>query len=170
MNKIMVLTSLLIIATWTAALPHAKAETVAPRIATDPTTGNVTARPGKQIRRTELKGHTLTYHLMDLSERGEMMKVMGHHSVIGMNKSPDVTNHLMVYIRKPEGTLALGDVAYQLRGPDGKDFRTMTMGMYGGYGADIIMKLKGVYTIRAKIIVEDGSAVQLDDEFTLQVK
>ena len=112
----------------------------------------------------------MTYHLLDLSERGEMMKVMGHHSVIGMSKSPDVTNHLMVYIQKPDGTPALGEAVYHVTGPDGKDFKTMTMGMYGGYGADIIMKLKGEYTVRTKIIIEGAGAVKLDDEFTFQVK
>jgi hypothetical protein len=99
-----------------------------------------------------------------------MMKVMRHHSVIGMNKSPDVTNHLMVYIQKSDGNTVPGDVAYLLKGPDGKDLRTMTMGMYGGYGADVIMKMMGEYTIRTKIMLEGMDALKLDDEFTWQVK
>ena len=165
MKKIIVLIALLSIGTWTNAWSQAKTETTVSKIAVDATT-----RPGKQVRQANLKGYTLTYHLLDLSERGEMIKLMGHHSVIGMSKSPDVTNHLMVYIQKHDGKIVPGDVAYLLTGPDGKDFRTMTMGMYGGYGADIIMKLRGVYTIRAKVILEGGEAVRLDDEFTFQVK
>jgi len=170
MKKIMVLIALLSIGTWTNAWSQAKAETTVSKVAADSPTGSAIARPGKQIRQVNLKRYTLTYHLLGLSERGEMMKVMGHHTVIGMSKSPDVTNHLMVYIQKPDGTLAPCDVAYLLTGPDGNDFRTMTMGMYGGYGADINMKVKGVYTIRTKIIMETGDAVRLDDEFTFQVK
>lgn len=132
--------------------------------------GKITARPGKQIRRTNVKGHTLTYYLLNLSERGEMMKLMEEHSVLGMKKSADITNHLMVYIQKPDGKLVPGDVAFLLVDPDGKDFRTMTMGMYGGYGADINMKLKGLYTIKTKIGIEGGDIVRLEDEFTFQVK
>lgn len=166
----MVLMALLIVGTWTNALSQVKADAAASRIVTDSTTGKVTARPGKQIHRINLGNYTLSYHLLDLSERGEMMKLMGSHSVIGMSKSPDVTNHLMVYIQQPDGKVVPGDVAFLLTGPDGKDFRTMTMGMYGGYGADVIMKLKGVYTIRTKIIIESRDLIRLDDEFTFQVR
>lgn len=170
MTKITVLLALLITGTWMNDLSQARADTAASGIAADSSTGNAIARPGKQIRRIDLGRYTLTYHLLDLSERGEMMKVMGHHSVIGMSKRPDVTNHLMVYIQKPDGTPALGEAAYRVTGPDGKDFKTMTMGMYGGYGADIIMNLKGTYTIRAKVILGSGEAISLEDEFTFSVK
>lgn len=169
MKKITVLIALLIIGMWTNTLSKAKAETTASKITTDSTTEKVMEQPGKRIRQINLKGYTLTYHLMDLSERGEMMKLMGSHSVLGMNKSPDVTNHLMVYIQKPDGKIVSGDVAFVLTGPDGKDFTTVTMGMYGGYGADISLKLKGLYTIRTKIIIEGGDVVRLDDEFPFKV-
>lgn len=170
MKKIMMLMVLFTVGMWTNALSHAEAETAASKTATDSTTGQAMDRPGKQIREISLKGYTLMYHLLDLSERAEMMKKMGDHSVIGMKKVPDMTNHLMVYIRKPDGKIVPGDVAFLLTGPDGKDFRTMTMGMYGGYGADISLKLKGAYTIRSKISIESGGApVRLEDEFTFQV-
>ncbi len=134
------------------------------------TTSTVAERPGKQIRQASIKGYTLTYRLLDLSERGEMMKSMGGHSVLGMKKVSDITNHLMVYIQKPDGKIVPGDVAFSVTGPDGKDFTTMTMGMYGGYGADVNLKLKAVYTIRTKIITEGGNKIRLDDEYTYQVK
>ncbi len=76
----------------------------------------------------------------------------------------------MVYIEKHGGGIVPGDVAYLLTGPDGKDFKTMARGMYGGYGADVIMKLKGVYAIGTKIILASGDAVGVDDEFAFQVK
>lgn len=170
MKKIMMLIALLIVGTWTNVLSQAKAETAASGIGTELPTGKVNMRPGKEIRRTNRNGYTLTYHLLDLSERGEMVKMMGHHSVIGMNKSPDVTNHLMVYIEKSPGKTLPGDVAFLITGPDGKDFRTMTMGMYGGYGVDVNLKLKGIYTIRTKIIIESGDKVELDDQFTFSIK
>lgn len=131
-----------------------------------PKTGQVTARPGQHIRQTTLKGYTLMYHLLDLAERNEMMKGMGEHSVLGMQKISDMTNHLMVYIQKPDGKIVPGDVAFLLTSPDGKEFRTMTMGMYGGYGADISLKLQGLYTIRTNISIEGGKTVKLNDEFS----
>lgn len=133
-------------------------------------TGQLPARPGKHIRQANLKGYTLMYHLLDLSERNEMMKKMEGHSVLGMKKVSDMTNHIMVYIQKPDGRIVPGEVAYLLSGPDGKDFRTMSMGMYGGYGADISLKLKGMYTIRTTIVIESGHKIKLDDEFTFEVK
>lgn len=165
MKKIMILTALLAAGMFVSAGVEAASETAA-----DSAGGKKAARPGKEIRRMDRNGYTLTYYLLDLSERGEMVKLMGHHTVIGLSKNPDVTNHLMVYIEKRDGKIVPGDVAYLLTGPDGKDFKTMTMGMYGGYGADVIMKLKGVYTIRTKIALEGGDAVKLDDEFSFKVK
>lgn len=126
-------------------------------------------RPGKQIRQTNVKGYNLTYHLLNLSERNEMMKKMDGHSVLGMKKVPDMTNHLMVYVEKSDGKIVPGDVAFLITGPDGKDFRTVTMEMYGGYGADISMKFKGVYTIKTKIIA-DKEGIRIDDEFTFEMK
>jgi cytochrome c553 len=128
------------------------------------------ARPGKQIREIEHAGYTLKYHLLDIAEREKMMKGMDDHSIVRMRKVPDRTNHLMIYIQKPDGTIVPGNVAFLMRGPDGRDFNTRTMGMYGGYGADLDLKLKGVYTIRSKIAAGSGKTqVKLDDEFTFQV-
>jgi len=121
-------------------------------------------RPGKQIRQTGIKGYTLTYHLLEPAERGEMMKDMEGHAVLGMKKVSDITNHLMVYIRRNDGKIVPGDVAFSITGPDGKDFTTMTMGMYGGYGADVSFRLKGLHTIRTKILTEGRDKVRLDDE------
>lgn len=132
--------------------------------------GQIPARPGNQIRRINLKGYTLTYRLLDLAERGEMMKAMEGHSVIGLKEVTDMTNHLMVYIQKADGQIVPADVAFLLAGPDGKDLRTMTMGMYGGYGADISLKLKGMYTIRTNILIESKGKIKLNDEFSFPVK
>jgi hypothetical protein len=41
------------------------------------------------------------------------------------------------------------------------------MGLYSGYGADVIMKLKGVYTIRTKIALE-GGRVHIPGEVKVQ--
>ncbi len=168
MQNVIVLTALFMIGTWANCLSPAGAAPASDH--TMDSAGDPVVRPGKQIRQINLKGYTLTYYLLDLSERGEMMKIMGHHTVIGMNKSSEVTNHLMVYIQKPDGKPVPGDVAYLLKGPDGRDFRTMTMGMHGGHGADITMNLKGIYTIGTKVILESREGVKFDDEFTFQVK
>ena len=127
-------------------------------------------RPGKHIRMINLKGYTLMYHMLDLSDRNEMMKKMEGHSVIGMKKGSGVTNHLMVYIQKPDGKIVPGDVAFSITDPNGKNFTTMTMPMYGGYGADLDMQIKGSYIIRTGISIETGEKVKLNDEFTYPVK
>ncbi len=169
MKKIIIMTALLAAGMSVSAFPQAGVET-ASGTAPDSAAGKTSARPGQEIRRIHSNGYTLTYYLLDLTERGEMVKIMGHHTVVGLSKNPDATNHLMLYVEKHDGKKVPGDVAYLLTGPDGKDFTTMTMGMYGGYGADVIMKLKGVYTIRTKIALEGGDAVKLYDEFTFKVK
>jgi hypothetical protein len=129
----------------------------------------IAARPGKQIREVNQADYILKYHLLNLAERDTMMKGMDNHSIVGMKKVPDRTNHLMIYIQKLDGTIVPGNVAFLIKGPDDSDFSTMTMGMYGGYGADLALKLKGMYTIRSKISLGNGrTQVKLDDEFTFQ--
>ena len=134
--------------------------------------GNAAAdeRPGKEIRHTLIQGYKLTYRLLDLSQRNEMMKKMEGHSVLGMKKVADVTNHLMVYIQKDDGKIVPADVAFLVTDPDGKNFTTMTMGMYGGYGVDVSFLLSGAYKITTKIVTRDMEKVNLHDEFTFQVR
>jgi hypothetical protein len=43
----------------------------------------------------------------------------------------------------------------------------MTMGMQGGYGADVIFKAKGIYKIRMKAVIAGKT---MDDEITYEVK
>ncbi len=125
-------------------------------------------RPGRLIRQTDAKGYRLSYYLLDRAENAEMEKAMAHHSVVGMHKGHGATNHLMVYIETADARILPGDVAFVITGSDGKGITTMTMGMYGGYGADINLGGKGQYKIRTKINLDRG--IRLDDEFPYQVE
>jgi hypothetical protein len=169
MMKNIVLIVFLTTGVWTSALTEAGAETEVPRAVME-SSANAMVRPGKQIRQADVMGYTLTYYLMDSSENHKMMDMMESRSALGMKKNSGMTHHLMVYIQTPDGSIVPGDVAYVLTDPDGQEFRTMTMGMYGGYGADISMKGKGEYRIGTKIIIERGELVRLFDQFTFEVK
>ena len=57
-----------------------------------------------------------------------------------------------------------------ITGPDGEVFSTMAMGMLGGYGSDVILNHKGLYTLRTKINIDyEENNITLDDEFTYEV-
>ncbi len=147
-----------------------KAETMHNMKGMDSADGEVMARPGKHIHQTTIKGYTLMYHIMNLLERNEMMEMMKSSSDLGINRSPDVTNHLMVYIMDSERKIVPGTVLFHLINPEGKVSRTMTVGMYGGYGGDVILKQTGLHTIRTRIILETADNIKLEDEFTFEVK
>ncbi len=122
---------------------------------------------GEMIAETRIEGYKLMYHLLNLKERALLMKGMEGMEMPGMSRDPDVTNHLMVFIAGPNGKLVPGTVGFQVTGPDGKVQSTMTMGMQGGYGADVILKLKGKYGIKTKAVTGDRTLL---DQIAYEVK
>jgi hypothetical protein len=54
-----------------------------------------------------------------------------------------------------------------ITGPDGKEQKTLTMGMHDGYGADVSFKEKGIYKIKTKAVI-DGKTLM--DEFSYEIK
>lgn len=122
---------------------------------------------GQMIRQSTVDGYGLMYHLLDKAQRDEIMKGMEGMEMPGMSKSPDITNHLMVMITDSAGKPVSGKVGFLIVGPDGKEQKTLTMGMNDGYGADVIFKTKGVYTIKTKAMI--GNKTLLDD-FSYEVK
>ncbi len=122
---------------------------------------------GQMIGEKKVEEYTLMYHLLNKEERDEMMKGMEGMEMHGMISSPDVTNHLMLYIKGADGKYASGKVGFVIAGPDGKDFKTLTMGMYDGYGADVIFRDKGIYKIKTKAVIGDKT---LSDELDYEVK
>ena len=122
---------------------------------------------GKVIAHRTVQGHMLMYHLLDLKERAILMKGMEGMDMPGMSNSPDVTNHLVVYISGPDGKPVSGTVGFQVTGPDGKTQSTLTMGMRGGYGADVLLGRKGAYIIKTKAAI---GGTTLLDQFTHEVK
>jgi hypothetical protein len=123
--------------------------------------------PGTQIGQKSVEGYTLAYRLLDKKQRDAVMKGMEGMEMPGMSTSPDITNHLMVFIKGADGRYASGTVGFGLTGPDGRQQKSMTMGTAGGYGADVILKAKGAYTLRMKAVIGDKT---LQDDFVFEQK
>lgn len=113
---------------------------------------------GKMIREVHVDGYALMYHLIDMREKMKTMKNM-----------PEMTNthHLMIYIRNPQGhTVDTAKVGYLVQDSSGEKQKAMTMGMGGGYGADVNFSRMGMFRIKTKIVVDDKSMM---DQFTHHV-
>lgn len=117
---------------------------------------------GVKIAQNTVQNHTFSYYLLDKHQREEMMKGMEGMEMHGMSDNPDITNHLMLYIKGPDGKPVSGKIGFIVTGPDGKEAKTLTMGMHGGYGADVSMKSKGVYRIMTKAVIGNQT---IKDEF-----
>jgi hypothetical protein len=122
---------------------------------------------GRMLHQSTVDGYGFMYHILNMAERNDMMKGMEGMEMPGMSKSPDITNHLMVYITDPRGKFVSGKVGFLITGPDGKEQKTLTMGMHDGYGADVSFKEKGVYKIKTKAVIDEKT---LMDEFSYEVK
>jgi hypothetical protein len=124
--------------------------------------------PGVQIRESKVQDATLVYRLYNWDERNVMMKGMEGHEMAGMDNSGKSTNHLMLWFKGADGKmLAGGKVGFVVVAPDKSEFKTLTMAMGGGYGADLPLKAKGLYTIKTKGVF---GATTLVEEFTYTVK
>lgn len=122
---------------------------------------------GLLIAEKTLEGYTLKYSLLNLEERKELMKGMEGMKMHGMSDSPDVTHHLVIYVRGADGKPVTGKIGFNITNPDGTPFKTLTMGMQSGYGADVMFKAKGIYKIRMKAAIAGKT---IDDEITYEVK
>lgn len=122
---------------------------------------------GQMLRHGMVDGYGFMYHVLDMAQRNVMMKGMEGMEMPGMSKSPDITNHLMVYITDPGGKPVSGKIGFFITGPDGKEQKTLTMGMHDGYGADVSFKEKGIYVIKTKAVI--GGKTLLD-EFSYENK
>jgi hypothetical protein len=126
------------------------------------------AHHGGMIREATVDGRRLMYHLMTWEQRNQAMKGMEGMEMAGMDNSGQATNHLMLYVTGPDGKAVAGaKVGFALTRPDGTEQKTLTMAMSGGYGADVVLKAKGAYKIKSKIVAGDVTTV---DEFTYEVK
>jgi hypothetical protein len=123
---------------------------------------------GVVIRESKVQGAAFVYRLYSWEERNAMMKGMEGHTMPGMDNTGKSTNHLMVFIKGADGKyLSGGKVGFIVTGPDKSEFKTLTMGMSDGYGADVALRAKGSYSIRTKAVFGDQT---LNDEFTHAVK
>jgi hypothetical protein len=122
---------------------------------------------GQMFRQSTVDGYGFMYHVLDMAERAVMMKGMEGMEMPGMSKSPDITNHLMVYITDSGGKSVSAKIGFLIAGPDGKEQKTLTMGMHDGYGADVSFKEKGVYNIKTKVVIGEKTLL---DEFSYEFK
>lgn len=126
----------------------------------------------KPIHEADINGYHFVYQLIDMKEKMKAMKGMEHqmegmkgmeHQMEGMTG----THHLMVFIKTAQGEPVVADkVGFLVTGP-GEDQKMMTMGMDGGYGADINLSLPGEYSVKTKAIIGGQSLV---DSFTYTIK
>lgn len=130
--------------------------------------GSASSVPGVVVREARVGGFALTYRVYDWAERNAMMKGMEGHEMHGMDSSGRSTNHLMVFATGPDGReVSGGKVGFVVVAPDKSEFKTLTMGMSGGYGADVPLKTPGLHTVRTKAVFGDRT---VQDEFTYAVK
>lgn len=111
---------------------------------------------GATIHESTVQGYRFSYQLIDMREHLKTMPEM------------QMTHHLMVYITSPEGhALETAKVGYLVEGPDNAEQKLMTMGMHGGFGADINFQAPGMYTVKTKAVAGDK---KLFDKFMYEVK
>ncbi len=126
----------------------------------------------ESIAEKQVEGFTMDYTLYSLEKRNRMMKAMDGMKMEGMemhgmSAGADITNHLMLFIHDAQGKLVSGKVGFVVTGPDGKEFKTLTMGMGGGYGADVSLKQAGEYTIKTKAVI-DGKTITDEIKYTVK--
>ena len=120
------------------------------------------------IREAKLQGFSLHYHLLDWKERNLLMKGMEGMEMPGMDRSGKATHHLLLYLGGADGkSIPAAKVGFQVTAPDGSVQKTLTMGMQGGYGADVAMPAKGTYGIKMKADLGEKPIV---DEFAIVLK
>lgn len=118
---------------------------------------------GKLIRQSKVENYTLNYHLLENSSPEAMKGMEMDHSKMEMK-----SHHLMIYPLSPDNKPVKGATAgFLVIDPGGNKSQAMAAAMTEGYGADVEMKAKGVYTIRAKMVV---SGKVLVDEFKHEIK
>jgi hypothetical protein len=70
----------------------------------------------------------------------------------------------MLFARDAAGKeVSGGKAGFIVTGPDKAEFKTLTMAMSGGYGADVPLKGKGAHVVRTKAVFGDRT---LSDEFS----
>ena len=122
---------------------------------------------GQMIQQSRVGDYSFMYHLLNKAGRDKMMKGMEGMDMPGMSSRPDITHHLMVFITSQDGKPVSGKIGFLITDPDGKEQKTLTMGMQDGYGADISFQKKGIYKIKAKAVINEKTIM---DEFTYEVK
>ncbi len=123
---------------------------------------------GDKVHEATVDGHRFAYHVMDNQEAMAKMKDMPGMAAHGHGAAQMKSHHLMLYLTGPDGKpLTDAKLGYLVKGPDGKEQKTMTMAMEGGFGADVDFAAKGKYQIKTKAVAGGKTLV---DEFSYEVK
>ncbi|MBU0730560.1 MAG: hypothetical protein KKE17_15340 [Proteobacteria bacterium] len=116
---------------------------------------------GELIGTSAQDGFTFTYHVIDMKEKMAGMKDSGAPAEMK-------SHHLMVYVTDAHGkAMESAKIGYLVTSPNGSIQKAMTMGMGGGFGADVDFTAKGSYTIKTKLIADDTKLVNV---FSYEVK
>ncbi len=92
------------------------------------------------------------------------MKGMEGMDMPGLDRSGKATHHLLLHLQVADGkSNPPAKVGFQITAPDGSGQKTLTMEMQEGFGADVMMPVKGTYRIKMKA---DLGEKTIGDEFT----
>lgn len=117
---------------------------------------------GHRFRTATVDGYQFSYELIDMREKMKEMKADGHGHVMNM------THHMMVYVKNPEGhKVDSAKVGFLVVGPNKEKQKLMCMGMAGGFGADVDFTATGTYSIKTKVVVGDKKLI---DAFSHKVE
>ncbi len=121
---------------------------------------------GMNIRKTQISGYTLTYYLLDVSEKQATSVMPSETTSSDFNRSK--SHHLMVFVTRPDGRPAMeGKAGFRVVTPKKTESREMAVSMDGGFGSDVDFPGNGDFNITTKIVLVD---VDLLDEFVYKIK
>ena len=119
---------------------------------------------GEMIHQATVEGYELTFRLIDMMEKMKDMTA----KMPAMPQMKD-THHLMAFIRSPHGhAVEKAQVGYLIKAPNGTEQRAMCMAMNNGFGGDVNLSQKGIYTVYVKAVVD--ATTTLTHNFEYEVK
>lgn len=131
---------------------------------------NSSDKIGELFHESMQKRYMLSYYLMDLRDQGDDKAAdnsSGDHASHG-EKQMDKPYHIMVYIMdKDHEPVTEAKVGFLIKNNAGETQKIMAMYMSEGFGITADMKVKGVYEIVVKAVVED---ITLMDRFSYEIK
>lgn len=121
------------------------------------------SQEGKFIHSAKVKGYNLNFYLINMKAKMAEIATSSKTNMEKMNVGSMKSHHLMLYILDTNGKkVSDAKVGYMVTAPDGTKQKTMTMGMSGGYGADVDLNT-GTYKIMTKALVNGQKVINTFD-------